>query len=106
MNNDPNTYLLRYSPHHNDAPIQSIVFAGTPATTEKSSVLHWRIFLVIGATASVKVDLTPGQDARTGLLVITSLAYSTSNTNAAAFTFIPRVAVTVRQMIDYLIGKG
>ncbi|KLO14769.1 hypothetical protein SCHPADRAFT_299208 [Schizopora paradoxa] len=71
--------------------IRQFVLCGTPVDpSTESSILHWKIYLVLDGEKSVLFDLTPGggADGMTGTLIVDSEPYPSRDSAASSDTSI------------------
>ncbi|QRW10854.1 hypothetical protein RhiLY_09853 [Ceratobasidium sp. AG-Ba] len=89
-----------------DRVVQRVLIFGSPIPG--TSVLHWRILLNIdfsGNQRSVLLDLNKGgAESRTGILLIKSVNYSTSQSAQTSFPFGVPGGITVGRFIDLVLG--
>ncbi|KAG0706507.1 hypothetical protein DFH29DRAFT_901422 [Suillus ampliporus] len=106
-----NTKWYRLSDATRHAILQGYIISGSPVNkSDLNSVLHWRIFvkcgLPDGTSQTVKVDLMPGLDARTGVLAVYDVLYEVSATSVADVTEYAASGITVEYLLSLLEYNG
>lgn len=87
--------------------VQSILVAGSPADQSTTfGILHWTLFLKIGPTTSVNLNMQPGMDLITGILIGSSMEYSSGLPSTAEFLLESTHNFTVDEFIQLLVSKG
>ncbi|KAH9928365.1 uncharacterized protein B0H18DRAFT_256103 [Fomitopsis serialis] len=99
---DPTLYLRNFT-QDRTSPILRFILSGSPVNpSDPNSVLHWRIYCVTDKSRSIKFDMMPGADARTGYLSVTSCGYEESRSRTAGFTVAAAVSVKSQDLLTFL----
>ncbi|KAH7884141.1 hypothetical protein F5I97DRAFT_1898812 [Phlebopus sp. FC_14] len=106
MSSSSNTLVVRLNPAARRAVVQQYTISGSPVIVgDPSSVLHWRIFVKCAYgdySCTVKLDLIPGQDGRTGVLMVTTVPYELSSSSAAHVSHHATTPITIDQLLQTL----
>jgi hypothetical protein len=102
-------YARSFNLADKETVVNSIAVYVSPVNTgDINSVYHWIVSLNTGTPTSVTLDMIPGADSRTGVLMITSHKTKPLLVISASFTFqvLRANAVTVGEVLDVLRAQG
>ncbi|KAL4245362.1 hypothetical protein ABKN59_009477 [Abortiporus biennis] len=63
---------------------------------------HWRIYLEVPDQKSVSLDMTPGGDGQTGLILVQSRSYANTENKLVSFSASASVDMTVEQVMGII----
>ncbi|KAF9240403.1 hypothetical protein BU15DRAFT_73995 [Melanogaster broomeanus] len=110
MSTKDDTWFVKLSPNTPDYAVGRYILSGSPVTGDKNSVLHWRIFISCvsqgRSMTHVKLDLSPGGDGSTGVLIVNEIPYEISATSVAAVSEVATAGITVDGLLDMLKRNG
>ncbi|KAF9240405.1 hypothetical protein BU15DRAFT_61422 [Melanogaster broomeanus] len=105
-----NTWAVRLSPDTPHFAVRCYTLSGSPVNSDKSSVLHWKIFVNCASegqsTTNVKLDLSPGQDGAVGVLIVNETPYENSVTSTASVSEVATAGITVGGLLAMLERNG
>ncbi|KIM19702.1 hypothetical protein M408DRAFT_182657 [Serendipita vermifera MAFF 305830] len=103
---DPNLQYTGVRENIN-AQANQFILTGSPVTSDKNSVLHWRIYVVEHSRRATVFDLTPGgSDGRTGVLMVKGVNRSASQSSKAEVVFQATKTATVAEVLGKLQSLG
>ncbi|KAF9013249.1 hypothetical protein BDQ17DRAFT_1321124 [Cyathus striatus] len=84
--------------------IRAVAYA-QPQVEGYDAVNHWVFFLDIGHDKSVKLDMTPGWDCRTGILLVQGKSYSYTDNGAKTVEICTTPNTTISDLLEIITKR-